>query len=241
MGLASALSTALTGLAASESMVDVAGNNVANANTVGFKQSSAVFTTQFLQTMNLGTAPSGNARRHESRAGRVGHASGLDHARLQPGHDSNQLQPDRSGDPGGRVLHRAGIVGQYALHPQRPVHAQLGQSIGQHDRPDFARQRREQRLSDQQHHAPAADDSDRRHVGGPGHAERLSARRSESDRRGRHHAADHRLANAERRLDRDSAEFDVERHHGGRSGRRQRHHGHRQHHGRERRCRHVQL
>src|SRR5580700_803830 len=60
MGLASALSTALTGLAASESMVGVAGNNVANANTVGFKQSSAVFTTQFLQTMNLGTAPSGN-------------------------------------------------------------------------------------------------------------------------------------------------------------------------------------
>jgi flagellar hook protein FlgE len=41
-------------------MVDVAGNNVANANTVGFKQSSAVFTTQFLQTMSLGTAPSGN-------------------------------------------------------------------------------------------------------------------------------------------------------------------------------------
>ena len=60
MGLASALSTALTGMAASETMVDVAGNNVANANTVGFKQSSAVFTTQFLQTMNLGTAPSGD-------------------------------------------------------------------------------------------------------------------------------------------------------------------------------------
>ena len=60
MGLASALSTALTGLAASETMVDVAGNNVANANTVGFKQSSAVFTTQFLQTMSLGTAPSGD-------------------------------------------------------------------------------------------------------------------------------------------------------------------------------------
>jgi flagellar hook protein FlgE len=60
MGLASALSTALTGLAASESMVDVAGNNVANANTVGFKQSSAVFTTQFLQTISAGTAPSGN-------------------------------------------------------------------------------------------------------------------------------------------------------------------------------------
>ena len=60
MGLASALSTALTGLSASETMVDVAGNNIANASTIGFKQSTAVFTTQFLQTMSLGTGPSGS-------------------------------------------------------------------------------------------------------------------------------------------------------------------------------------
>jgi flagellar hook protein FlgE len=58
MGLASALSTALTGLNAAETTIDVVGNNVANSNTVGFKASSAVFATQFLQTQSLGSTPS---------------------------------------------------------------------------------------------------------------------------------------------------------------------------------------
>jgi flagellar hook protein FlgE len=57
MGLASALSTALTGLTTAETTIDVVGNNVANANTVGFKASDAVFATQFLQTQGLGSAP----------------------------------------------------------------------------------------------------------------------------------------------------------------------------------------
>ena len=45
MGLASALSTALTGLKAAETVIDVAGNTVANSNTVGFKGSEAQFST----------------------------------------------------------------------------------------------------------------------------------------------------------------------------------------------------
>lgn len=57
MGLASALSTALTGLTAAETTIDVVGNNVANSNTVGFKASEAVFATQFLQTQSLGSSP----------------------------------------------------------------------------------------------------------------------------------------------------------------------------------------
>jgi len=57
MGLASALNTALTGLSASETTIDVVGNNLANANTVGFKASEVDFATQFLQTMSLGSAP----------------------------------------------------------------------------------------------------------------------------------------------------------------------------------------
>lgn len=57
MGLASAMSTALTGLTASETTIDVVGNNLANANTVGFKASEANFATQFLQTQSLGSAP----------------------------------------------------------------------------------------------------------------------------------------------------------------------------------------
>ncbi len=59
-GLASALSTALTGLSASETMISVAGNNISNSTTDGFKQSQALFTTQFQQTLSLGTAPSGS-------------------------------------------------------------------------------------------------------------------------------------------------------------------------------------
>ncbi len=57
MGLASALSTALTGLNAAETTIDVVGNNVANANTIGFKASKAVFATQYLATQSLGSSP----------------------------------------------------------------------------------------------------------------------------------------------------------------------------------------
>lgn len=57
MGLTTALSTSLTGLSAAEAIFDVAGNNVANSNTVGFKASEATFATQFLQTRSLGSSP----------------------------------------------------------------------------------------------------------------------------------------------------------------------------------------
>jgi flagellar hook protein FlgE len=57
MGLASALTTALTGMSAAETQIDVAGNNLANSQTVGFKESQAVFANQFLQTQSLGSAP----------------------------------------------------------------------------------------------------------------------------------------------------------------------------------------
>ena len=59
MGLASAMTTSLTGLTAAETTIDVVGNNLANANTVGFKSSEANFATQFLQVRSLGSAPTG--------------------------------------------------------------------------------------------------------------------------------------------------------------------------------------
>ncbi len=61
MGLTSALSTALTGLSAAETTIDVVGNNVANSSTVGFKASEVSFATQFLQTLALGGAPAENS------------------------------------------------------------------------------------------------------------------------------------------------------------------------------------
>jgi len=61
MGLQSALTTALTGLTAAETQIDVVGNNLANSQTVGFKSSDTIFATQFLQTRSLGAAPSGSS------------------------------------------------------------------------------------------------------------------------------------------------------------------------------------
>ena len=60
MGLASALNTALTGMGAAETTIDVIGNNLANSDTVGFKASTATFATQFSQTLSLGSAASAN-------------------------------------------------------------------------------------------------------------------------------------------------------------------------------------
>ncbi len=60
MGLTSALTTALTGLAAAEAQIDVIGNNLANSQTVGFKSSNVVFASQFLQTLSLGSGPTPN-------------------------------------------------------------------------------------------------------------------------------------------------------------------------------------
>lgn len=57
MGLASSLTTALTGMSAAETQVDVVGNNLANSQTVGFKESRSVFATQFLQTYSIGSGP----------------------------------------------------------------------------------------------------------------------------------------------------------------------------------------
>ncbi len=57
MGIASAMNTALTGLDAAETQLDVAGNNLANSQTVGFKASEAIFATQFMRTLSQGSAP----------------------------------------------------------------------------------------------------------------------------------------------------------------------------------------
>ena len=57
MGLQSAMSTALTGLTAAETQVQVIGNNLANANAIAFKASNVEFATQFFQTLSLGGSP----------------------------------------------------------------------------------------------------------------------------------------------------------------------------------------
>lgn len=72
MGLASALSTALTGMTAAEVQIDVSGNNLANSQTVGFKASKTMFANQFLQTLSIGsqvTADSGGTNPRQTGLG----------------------------------------------------------------------------------------------------------------------------------------------------------------------------
>jgi flagellar hook-basal body protein len=69
MGLASSLSTALTGMQAAETTVQVVGNNLANSQTVGFKASEAVFVTQFLQTYSHGSPPNGDGGTNPRQVG----------------------------------------------------------------------------------------------------------------------------------------------------------------------------
>ncbi|MCG6154512.1 flagellar hook-basal body complex protein [Rubinisphaera margarita] len=58
MGLTSALTTSLNGLALNEQTIDVLGNNIANAGTNGFKASSVLFQTQLSRTLSVGSRPS---------------------------------------------------------------------------------------------------------------------------------------------------------------------------------------
>ena len=56
--LSSALYTSLNALQLNEMSISVIGNNIANAQTNGFKQSTVLFATQLAQTISLGSGPS---------------------------------------------------------------------------------------------------------------------------------------------------------------------------------------
>ncbi len=57
MGLTSSLYTGLSGLNANSQYINVTGNNIANANTTGFKGSRISFDTQISQQLGSGSAP----------------------------------------------------------------------------------------------------------------------------------------------------------------------------------------
>lgn len=57
MALTSALFTGLSGLDVNQARLGVVGNNIANANTVAFKSSRALFKPQFYVTDSAGTSP----------------------------------------------------------------------------------------------------------------------------------------------------------------------------------------
>ena len=51
------LFSAISGLRANQTMLDVTGNNIANANTVGFKSSNVVFQDTLSQMLTAAGAP----------------------------------------------------------------------------------------------------------------------------------------------------------------------------------------
>jgi flagellar hook protein FlgE len=53
--------TALSGLNASQTVLDISGNNIANVNTTGYKKSSVSFQTQLSQTLSSGSSPSSSS------------------------------------------------------------------------------------------------------------------------------------------------------------------------------------
>ncbi|RYU10539.1 flagellar hook protein FlgE [Nocardioides iriomotensis] len=53
------LFSAISGLRANQTMLDVTGNNIANANTVGFKASNVLFQDTLSQMITAGAAPAG--------------------------------------------------------------------------------------------------------------------------------------------------------------------------------------
>jgi flagellar hook protein FlgE len=60
MSLASSLFTGLTGLDTNQTWLNVVGNNIANANTSGFKESNVSFSSQFYVTDRASSGPNGN-------------------------------------------------------------------------------------------------------------------------------------------------------------------------------------
>ena len=104
MGLQSALTTALTGLQAAETTIDVVGNNVANSQTVGFKESEAIFATQFSAIAQHRFGAQHKLGWYQPATNWPGCEGRGDLAKLHARHNRNQLQPARRGHPRRRFL-----------------------------------------------------------------------------------------------------------------------------------------
>ena len=164
MGLQSAMTTALTGLQAAETTIDVVGNNVANSNTAGFKESNVLFATQFLQTQSIGSAPSTSSGGTNPR--QIG--LGVSVAEIAPNFTQGTIQVSANpldlaiqGD-GFFILQGPNGGVAAVLHAQRSVQDERRQSA----RLDFGQSRaglrRERPVRRRYEHSEAADDSVRR-------------------------------------------------------------------------------
>lgn len=66
------LFSGISGLRVNQTMLDVTGNNIANANTTGFKSSSTVFQDTLSQMLTAGAAPAADGSRGGTNPIQVG-------------------------------------------------------------------------------------------------------------------------------------------------------------------------
>ena len=96
--------SAISGLRAHQTKMDVTGNNIANVNTVGFKGSQTVFQDTLSQVIRAGGAPA--ADRGGTNPAQVGLGVKVagDHHQLDPGRHPDHRPLDRLHDRGRRLL-----------------------------------------------------------------------------------------------------------------------------------------
>ena len=97
----------ISGLRVNQTMLDVTGNNIANANTVGFKSSSTVFQDTLSRCSPRArprTPP--RPRRHATRSRSASACSSPPPTQLQPGLRTRPPAGHRPDDPGRRHLRR---------------------------------------------------------------------------------------------------------------------------------------
>ena len=129
------LFSGISGLRVNQTMLDVTGNNIANANTIGFKSSSTIFQDTLSQTHGRRHRPQRRRGpgRHQPDAGRPRRTARRDLDELQPGFGPGHRPVDRPDDPGRRHVRRA--EGHRAdLHPRRLLHLRRGRHPGHPDR-----------------------------------------------------------------------------------------------------------
>ena len=91
--------TAISALNLHQTYLDVISDNLANANTTGYKSSRVVFQDQFAQIMSSGSAPTNQYRWYQPHPGRSGCETRIYLPGLYPGYAAKhrpQYRPGRS-------------------------------------------------------------------------------------------------------------------------------------------------
>ena len=200
MGLASALSTALTGLSAAETTIRRGGQQPRQLEH-GRVQGVA---GEFRHAVSADAAASGPLRPATAAApirARPAWARWSPRLpRLHPGDHQDQLHPHGPGDPGRRLLHRQGATGEHLYTRNGEFKMNSANEIVTTTREPAAGLRRQRPVPDPADDLGSADDSAGGGRRGPGNQQRLLGRAVDSDGRYRHQSRAHPHRRPQRRI-----------------------------------------